>query len=215
MALTPERNEPSVTPRPAVPADPSAVPRPRRGRPRDEQLTGRLLHGALDLVAEEGLDRLTADALVARTGAGRSGLYRRWSDMSSLVADALVLQPLVPAPADTGSLRGDLLALFEPWRHPLTPAERTAAALLGPSAHDDALRAALDRVVVEPLAAAVAAVAERETGRGRPVPDDRRRLVGVVVQALWWERYVTGGQMGAVEVEDIVDRAVLPLVAGV
>ncbi|SDG89613.1 TetR/AcrR family transcriptional regulator [Klenkia brasiliensis] len=201
-----------MTPRPAQPADAAAVDRPRRGRPRDEELTGRLLHGALDLVAEQGLGRLNADALVARTGSGRSGLYRRWSDMSSLVADALVQQPLVPAPADTGSLRGDLLALFEPWRHPLTAAEQTAAALLGPAGHDAALRSALDEAVVEPLAAVVAAVVEQEARRGRPVPADRQRLVGVVVQALWWERYVTG-RPGSTEAEvaQIVDRAVLPL----
>jgi AcrR family transcriptional regulator len=202
-----------VTPPPREPADPTVAPRRGRGRPRDEELTGRLLHGALDLVAEQGLSRLNADALVARTGSGRSGLYRRWSDMSSLVADALTQEPLVPVAADTGSLRGDLLALFEPWRHPLTAAEQTAAALLGPAAHDDALRTALDAAVVDPLAAAVVAIADQEGSRGRPVPEDRRRLVGVVVQALWWERYVTGRPASSpAEVEEIVDRAVLPLV---
>ncbi len=135
--------------------------------------------------------------------------------MSSLVADALLLQPLVPAPVDSGSLRGDLLALFEPWRHSLTPAERTAAALLGPAAHDDALRAALDRVGGRAARRGGGDAGGAGDPRGWPVPDDRRRLLGVVVQALWWERYVTGAPAGgALEVEDIVDRAVLPLVAG-
>lgn len=62
---------------------------PLRGRPRDPQLTGRLLTGALDLVAELGLDRFTADALALATGAGKAGIYRRWPNTELLLAEAL------------------------------------------------------------------------------------------------------------------------------
>lgn len=83
-------------------------------RPRVEGAReAEILDATFDLLAEVGYDRLTLDAVASRAKAGKATLYRRWDDKCSLVIDALLRAKGAPPPAvpDTGSLRGDLLAL--------------------------------------------------------------------------------------------------------
>jgi len=67
-----------------------------------------------ELLAEVGYDRMTMDAIAAQAKAGKSTIYRMWPDKPKLVAEALKTHfgAEVEAP-DTGSLRGDLMALME------------------------------------------------------------------------------------------------------
>jgi AcrR family transcriptional regulator len=90
---------------------PAEVPR-RPGRPRDARADAAILDATLDLVAEAGLAGLTIDAVAARAACGKATIYRRWSSKEELVLDAwmsCVVQPDLP---DTGTLRGDLEALY-------------------------------------------------------------------------------------------------------
>ncbi|SDF71700.1 TetR/AcrR family transcriptional regulator [Klenkia brasiliensis] len=188
-------------------------PRVRTGRPRDADLTRRLLDGAVALVAERGYGKLNAEALAARTGAGKAAIYRRWPTMSALLADALDGVRLVPLPPATGSLRGDLVALLHPFTRPPGTEERAVAAALGLVHHDPRLREALDGALVAPLGDAVAEVCDREVRRGRPVTTLQRRLLLRVLQALWWERCSTPvPAMALPEVTALVDRVLLPAV---
>lgn len=185
----------------------------RTGRPRDVDLTQRLLDGAVELVAERGWTRLNAEGLAARTGAGRSAIYRRWPTMPALLADVLDDVRLVATPPDTGSLRGDLAALLQPFTRPPDTLERAVASVLGLAHHSPELRAGLDRALVVPLREATAAVCDREAARGRPTTPAQRRLLGLVLQALWWERCGTPvPPIPPAEVLDLVDRVLLPAV---
>lgn len=191
---------------------PAAAP-VRAGRPRDEELTRRLLAGALELVAAHGVRRLNAESLAEATGAGKAAIYRRWPSMSLLLVDALDGVELVGPPPDRGSLRGDLLALLESWNRPPSQHENVAAALLGRTHHDPELRACLVRLVVEPVDRAVATICEREAGRGTPVPATSQRLLQRVLQALWWERGSTAPDpLDRGELVDLTDRVLLPVV---
>lgn len=145
----------------------------RRGRPRDEDLTRRLLDSTLDLLADRGFDRLNADGLAARTGAGKAGVYRRWPDITEAAVAALATCTLIPPAPDTGSLRGDLGMLLHCLTHPLTRDERAAAALIGQARHDHRIQRALDEAVVAPLASALTATTDRHTDRGHPVDPSR------------------------------------------
>jgi AcrR family transcriptional regulator len=63
-------------------------------------------------LAEHGYDGLTIDAVAARSGVHRTTLYRRWKDVSGLLVDLLAAgADDAWAPADTGSLEGDLIAV--------------------------------------------------------------------------------------------------------
>lgn len=83
-------------------------------RPRVEGDREReILETTLEILAEVGYDRLTMDAVAAKAKASKATLYRRWSSKANLVIDALkASKGPHEAPADTGSLRGDLLEAF-------------------------------------------------------------------------------------------------------
>ncbi|MDP9898270.1 TetR/AcrR family transcriptional regulator [Variovorax ginsengisoli] len=63
------------------------------------------------LVAEEGRERVTVPAVAERAGVSASSIYRRWGDLSGLLAETATarLDPNRPLP-DTGDLRRDLEA---------------------------------------------------------------------------------------------------------
>jgi AcrR family transcriptional regulator len=86
-----------------------------QARPRVEgEREGQILDATLDLLLDVGYDRLTMDAVAARSRASKATLYRRWTAKHSLVVDALMRSKRSPdiTDVDTGTLRGDLLATY-------------------------------------------------------------------------------------------------------
>jgi AcrR family transcriptional regulator len=83
-------------------------------RRRGAQLEAALLQAAWDELIEVGYADFTLDGVAARAGTSRPVLARRWPGSAELVLAAMshhaTLAP-IEAP-DTGTLRGDLLALF-------------------------------------------------------------------------------------------------------
>ncbi len=182
------------------------------GRPLSAELSEQLLKVAVDILAEDGWSRLNSDRIAARARAGKAGIYRRWPSMPVLVREAVSRFDLVPLPDDTGSLRGDLLALLERWTRPLDREERATASLVGAARFDDDLRAALDAAIGRPLTAAVTELGRRALHREELNDPTRLLLLGSVLEAFWWQRF-TGAGDGAMEhqqVERIVDDVMLP-----
>jgi len=60
----------------------------KRGRPLDLSRNKVILTATLDLLAENGFDALTIDAVAARAKVGKATIYRRWSSKTDLVIDA-------------------------------------------------------------------------------------------------------------------------------
>ncbi|GAA3435883.1 TetR/AcrR family transcriptional regulator [Kutzneria kofuensis] len=84
-------------------------------RRRGAVLEQALLDASWQELEEGGYARFTMDAVAARAGTSRPVLYRRWSDRLELMRATIVHvleRNRVQAPEDTGSLRGDLLALM-------------------------------------------------------------------------------------------------------
>jgi AcrR family transcriptional regulator len=183
------------------------------GRPLSPELSEQLVAVAVDILADEGWGRLNSDRVAARARAGKAGIYRRWPTMSALVRHAVTGFELVTCPEDTGSLRGDLLALLQPWTRPLSREERAAAGLVGAAHHDEELRAGLDAAVVQPLATVLDELARRAADRGEGISPERLALLRTLVQALWWERYTAfSTPLADAEVADLVDAVLLPAV---
>lgn len=88
-------------------SDPERRPSGAHAEAREQAI----LDAALELILEVGYDRLSMDALAERAHAGKATIYRHWSGKAEVVAEAIrqrhSAEELV---ADTGSLRGDLLA---------------------------------------------------------------------------------------------------------
>jgi AcrR family transcriptional regulator len=163
------------------------------GRPLSAELSEQLLSVAVDILAEEGWGRLNSDRIAARARAGKAGIYRRWPSMAALTRHALDRFSLVSPPRDGGSLRKDLLALAARWTRPLDREERAVASIVG---------------------AAVTEIGARAAGRGEPVEPSRLTLLGLVIEAFWWQRYTTTGDgaMSQKQVESVVDDVLLPIV---
>ena len=81
------------------------------GRPRNQDYDDVILDAAMAILAEDGYPGLTIDGVAARAKVGRPTIYRRWPSKPALVVAALARSTgLAPAP-DTGTVRGDLLAV--------------------------------------------------------------------------------------------------------
>src|SRR5580693_5435053 len=93
-----------------------ATPAPEhtRHRRRGPELESALLEAAWNELVEVGFAGLTMESVAARARTGVAVLYRRWANKDELVLAALEhyrhAHPV--GTPDTGSLRGDLLALL-------------------------------------------------------------------------------------------------------
>jgi AcrR family transcriptional regulator len=86
--------------------------RPLAGRPREARADRAILSAALGLMAERGVPELRMDDVAARAGVGKAAIYRRYRSKDELVAAAVAALVSEIALPDTGSTRGDLLALM-------------------------------------------------------------------------------------------------------
>jgi AcrR family transcriptional regulator len=88
-----------------------SIPRPGGRSARVQAAVHQAVH---ELQLESGRVGLTVPAIASRAGVTPSTIYRRWGDLSRLLADVALeqLQPDQP-PADTGSFRSDMLAWLE------------------------------------------------------------------------------------------------------
>ncbi len=88
----------------------------RPGRPRDQAREAKILACVLELLSEVGYDALTFEAVARRAQSSKATLYRRWETKRDMVVAAVKAGPASGGSGtviDTGSLRGDLLALCE------------------------------------------------------------------------------------------------------
>ena len=93
--------------------------RRRPGRPREARADEAIVAAVLDLLNEVGFSGLTIDAVAHRAGVGKATIYRRWEGKEQLVLDALSTEQTTQVVPDTGTLRGDLRALYEPMAEPV------------------------------------------------------------------------------------------------
>jgi AcrR family transcriptional regulator len=83
-----------------------------KGRPRDPRADRAIVAATLELIAAVGVSDFRMEDVAARAGVGKAAIYRRYASKDELVTAAvaaLVSEIDVP---DTGSARGDLLALM-------------------------------------------------------------------------------------------------------
>jgi len=154
----------------------SAAPAVKLGRKRDHTRDPEILDATLDVLAETGYDGMTLDQVAARAKAGKATLYRRWPSKAELVIDAIACMKrdaLSPdALPDTGTLRGDLVALIKP--PSIQDAERKLKIMTGVLSmlsKQPNLREAIQSAMVEPRAAANRFLLRRAIERGEIRPD--------------------------------------------
>lgn len=83
------------------------------GRPRDPKLDSAILAATLELLASEGYDGLTIEAVAAMAGVGKASVYRRFSNKEELVVEAVASLSEQPEWRDGMGVRDELVALLE------------------------------------------------------------------------------------------------------
>ena len=130
---------------------------PKLGRKRDLTRDPEILEATIDVLAETGFDGMTIDMVAARAKAGKATVYRRWASKADLVIDAVACMKNADLDfdhlPDTGSLRGDLVAMIKP--HSIDDAQKKIHVMAGIvsmiSKHPE-LTDSLYAIMVEPRA---------------------------------------------------------------
>jgi AcrR family transcriptional regulator len=146
------------------------------GRKMDRTRDQDILDATLDVLAETGYDGMTIDMVAARAKAGKATLYRRWPSKPDLVLDAVACMKSgafdVAALPDTGTLRGDLVAMIKPMS--MRDAEhklKVMAGIVSMVSRSPEMAEAARAALIEPRAAANRILFQRAIDRGE-IPAD-------------------------------------------
>ncbi len=163
------------------------IDKPKLGRKRDASRDTDIMNAALDVLAETGYDGMTVDMVAARAKAGKATLYRRWPSKPDLVLDAVACMKAVPLDTlpDTGTLRGDLIAMIK--APSIQDAERKLkimAGIVSMISRNPELAEAARAALVEPRAAANRIIFRRAIDRGEISADTDIETLCMVGPAL-------------------------------
>ena len=139
------------------------------GRKRDHTRDPEILDAALEVLSEEGYDGMTVDMVATRAKAGKATLYRRWPSKSELVVDAIACMKSVDLDnlPDTGTLRGDLVAMIKaPSIKDAEKKLRIMAGLVSLLEREPGLADAAHRAIVEPRVEVNRVLFQRAIDRG-------------------------------------------------
>lgn len=166
-----------------------------------------VLRAVLDVLAQHGYEGVTPEAVAVRAGPAAAALGDTL-DVEDTVITALSGVELFGVPPCTGSLRGDLRALFNHWRNPRTADEMAVAAVLSAAEWRPALKAASARALDRPLAGALGTVLNR--AMERDVPQAALQTLNWVLRGLMLDR-LRSGSRSAVDLDHLVDFLVAGL----
>jgi AcrR family transcriptional regulator len=183
----------------------------KRGRPRSEKARHAILDAAAELLLLRGLAAVTMDAVAERAGVSKATIYRWWPSKEMLALDALLDWAAATAPPrDTGSLRGDVLALLRPWvreirRRPFGP---VIAALINEAQSDPKFAHAYRTRFVEPRRDAMRAVFARAGERGElPAELDVEVALDLIYGAVYHRLLHGHGELTDRFARDVVELA--------
>ncbi|MFE3059232.1 TetR/AcrR family transcriptional regulator [Nocardia sp. NPDC059239] len=181
---------------------------------RGQQRVDAILAATVELVAERGYPALTMDAVAARANASKATIYRRWRNKAELIKaalDAHDAQQNADIP-DTGSLRGDLVAVLETLRDKAS--DQIAAMIEGLIAamrHDPELAAALREHTENEELSPFHDALHRAIARGELPGDTDTELIHDVAEAMIMRQLQIGAPFDAAFIGRLVDDVLLVL----
>jgi AcrR family transcriptional regulator len=185
----------------------------RSTRRRGAALELAIREAVLELLTESGVAGVTMDAVAARARTSKPVLYRRWADRTALLRDTLVPMAMEAIPhEDTGSYRGDMVAILSGWAAFFaSPRGAIAPAIVGAMPHDPELAEAFRDGVIGWRKQEMAVVIDRGVSRGEIREDVRLDIARELGQAILWHRFlITGDPITSELVEHIVDHILIP-----
>jgi AcrR family transcriptional regulator len=198
--------------------DPAPPPTGAPTRRRGAALERAILHAAVEELTESGFAGLTMDRVARRAGTNKNAIYRRWPNRAALGAAAYrqMVQGNLRLP-DTGTLRGDALALLRQINRDLSsPNGDILRALLASASDDPELLAQLRQQAIGGGSATWLTVLGRAVARGEAGPEALHPRAATVALVLLRNEYVTRGLATVPDsvLVEIVDEVYLPLLRG-
>jgi AcrR family transcriptional regulator len=190
------------------------------GRRRDQSRDPEILRAALDVLAETGYERMTMDAVAARAKTGKATIYRRWASKAQLVVDAIASTGHTGIRtadlADTGSLRGDLLALAATGSEKENSKKlHIMAGLISALPHHPDLAAIVQDQLVAPRSALMRDLLERAVARGEIAPGRNLDTLALVAPAMTVYRLmIMNKPLDRAFYAVLVDEILLPMATG-
>ena len=184
---------------------------PRR---RGAALNSAIFKAVREEIAESGYAGLTMDSVAERARASKASLYRRWPGRAALVLEAAY--DAMPGPAsapDTGSLRGDALAILRLVAQQLEGAAGQAMrGLLGEALRNPAVAAEIREYARGNVAKIMRAIIEQAASRGECDPSVATETRIEAGPALLRQRFI----FSAAPIDDeflvhVADEVMLPL----
>jgi AcrR family transcriptional regulator len=190
----------------------------RPGRPRSETARRAILQAAADLLLDHGLARVSMDAVAERAGVSKATIYRWWPSKEMLALEALLDWAAAgSSEPNTGSLRGDLLALVRPWVHEIQrrPFGRVIAALVTEAQSHPEFAEAYQRHFVEQRRKPMRTAFERAMARGEVAAGlDVEVALDLVYGPLYHRLLHAHAPFTDRFAEDIIDLALAGLLRG-
>jgi AcrR family transcriptional regulator len=185
-----------------------------RGRPRDPRRDEAIYDAVLELLAEVGFDRMSLDAVASRAGVSKPTIYRRCPDgKAALVAAAIAFhREAKPSAPDTGSLRGDLLAMVRLMSEQMVENAQLAGGLMRQLRTSGELREIFAEHVIEPERDRWRLLLERAVARGELAAGGATELFPDVGPSLIHGRVSFGSEaLDEAFAVELVDRVLLPI----
>jgi AcrR family transcriptional regulator len=186
----------------------------KRPRRRGAALESAILDAVLAELADSGYARLSVERVAERAGASKASLYRRWPSKVELVMDAVYhVFPASGSPPDTGSLRGDLIAMMTAVADQLAgPAGQALSGILSDALGDPDQARRVRSYARGTSQETMREIVRRAVARGEVDPEavtERRLEAGL---ALLRNQFLTRGvPIPLAVIDEITDEVAIPL----
>ena len=166
----------------------------------------------MSLIAEVGYDRTTVEAIAGRAGVSKPTIYRRWPNgKEEIVVEALRAKRAASAVLpDTGSLRGDLLAMLGAIVETIDA--RVAGGLLSQLRSSDELATLFREEVVADERRRYDVLLTRALARGEIAAKPTVLFADIAGSVIFSRALIAGEPLDREFLEELVDRVLLPIV---
>lgn len=184
------------------------------GRPRDNSRDIAIESAVIELLREVGYERITIEAVALRAHVSKTTIYRRWKNKAELIINSVHHYAFCKTPAiDTGSLRGDLIALISEKVKILKSADgELIAGLLNAGRTDNELAGILTESMAEYASTAHTAIFERAIARGEISTSAKpERVLELTLAVISFRIFMTHQSINQKFIEHFADEVLIPV----
>jgi AcrR family transcriptional regulator len=172
-----------------------------------------ILRAAYELLGEVGYEALRFDAVAVRARASKATLYRHWAGKPQLIASAVrSCKAGAKEMPDTGSLRGDLVAVLRIMSASMAGEDGPLLAALVMAMRSDEELAAELRAMFDSHESGPGLIVTRAIERGELAPTSDPDLIQEIAPAmLFMHSFARGEVVDDAYLDHLIDDVLLPL----